>query len=334
MNSINPIDLHRDALVWDMVIPTLDLGAEEQKYASLSRMAANGCNFVSLTVAVDWDGLDDTIGNIARERAYFLANSDKYQLVETVEDVLTAKQQNKLAVSFHFQGTNPIDYDLNMVETYYKLGVRHMLMAYNTKNAVGDGCYELGDGGLSRLGVRLIEEMNRVGMIADGSHTGYRTTMEMFEVSKDPVIFSHSNPRAICEHSRNIRDDQIQACAASGGVIGITGVSLFLGDHQASTNSVIDNIKYISDLVGPQHVGLGLDYIADQQALAQKIDSMTAWTPPGDAFEFQPQETVKYFQPEQLPELTETLLKCNYSESDIRGFLGENWLRVANQVWK
>ena len=83
------------------------------------------------------------------------------------------------------------------VETYYKLGVRHMLIAYNMQNVMGDGCMERTNDGLSRLGVALIEEMNRVGMIVDATHTGYRTTMDMFEVSKDPVIFSHSNAAAL-----------------------------------------------------------------------------------------------------------------------------------------
>jgi len=317
-----------------MVVPTLDAGPPEEKYAALSRMASSGFDFVSLTVGLDWDGVDDALGNIGRERAYFLSKPDQYCLIETVGDILTAKKKNRLAVSFHFQGTNPIDYDLNMVETFYKLGVRHMLMAYNAKNAVGDGWFEPGDGGLSRFGVHLIEEMNRIGMIVDGSHTGYRTTMEIFEISKDPVIFSHSNPRSICDHGRNIRDDQILACAASGGVIGICGVSLFLGDPEASTDALVNHIKYISDLAGPQHVGLGLDYVNDQQALAQKIDSQVAWAPPKESFELQPQKEVKYFQPEQLPGLTDTLLNAGYSELDVRGFLGENWLRVARQVWK
>ncbi|MCY4452389.1 MAG: membrane dipeptidase [Immundisolibacterales bacterium] len=326
--------IHRDAVVWDMTFPLMDPGPPEQRYGPLARMAESGYDFVSLTVALDWDGVAETLAAIARERAWLRANADRYVLVETVDDIDAARQQGKLAVGFHFQGTNPVDYDVDMVEVYYKLGVRHMLIAYNARNAAGDGWFEPNDGGLSRFGVRLIETMNRVGMMVDATHTGYRTTMEMFEVSRDPVVFTHSNPRALHDHGRNIRDDQIKACARSGGVIGLNGVSLFLGGTQASPEALADHVQYVADLVGARHVGLGLDYVFDQLSLAATINSRRAWTPPDESFADQPQETVTYLQPEQLPRFTEILLERGYSEDDVRGILGENWMRVARQVWK
>ena len=326
--------VHREAMVWDMVFPLMDPGPPEQRYAPLTRMAASGYDFVSLTVALDWDGVAETLAAIGRERAYLLANADRYVLVETVDDIAAARQQGKLAVSLHFQGTNPVDYDVDMVEVYYKLGVRHMLLAYNARNAAGDGWIEKDDGGLSRFGISLIETMNRVGMMVDASHTGYRTTMEMFEVSRAPVVFSHANPRAMHDHGRNIRDDQITACARSGGVIGLTGVSLFLGSAQASPEALADHVHYVAELVGVRHVGLGLDYVFDQQALAATINARRAWTPPDESFAGQPQENVTYLQPEQLPKFTEVLLARGYCEADVRGILGGNWLRVARQVWK
>ena len=123
--------LHSEALVLDMTMPWLNYLPLDQQVEPLGRMAASGYTFVSLTLAVDSNGLNDTMHIIAKERAYFLANADKYVLVETVDDIRRAKQEKKLALGFHFQGTNPVSSDLNMVETYYKLGVRHMLMAYN-----------------------------------------------------------------------------------------------------------------------------------------------------------------------------------------------------------
>ncbi len=221
--------LHKDAHVWDMTMPWGGQDSSEIQRAALERAVAHGCTLVSLTIAADRNGLADTIQAIAGKRAYFLANSDKYALVDTFADVERAKRDGKLAIVFHFQGTNPVEGDLNMVETYHQLGIRHMLMAYNCKNLVGDGCTERTDDGLSRFGVALIEEMNRVGMIVDATHTGYRTTMDMFEVSTDPVIFSHSNPSALWDIPRNIKDDQIKASVKSGGVICVNGVDIFLG---------------------------------------------------------------------------------------------------------
>ncbi len=326
--------LHADALVWDMVCPAMNGESPGQKFAPLSRMAASGCNLVSLTMALDWHDTADAMRALAAARAYIRANSERYLLVEGADDVLTAKRDGRLALSFHFQGTNPVAYDLDMIEVFYRLGVRHMLMAYNAKNAVGDGWFEPGDGGLSRFGENLIKEMNRVGMIVDASHTGYRTTMEMFEVSTAPVIFSHSNPKALFDHGRNIRDEQIKACAKCGGVIGVAGVSLFLDDPDASTSALVRHIDYLVGLVGARHVGLGLDYVVDQQALAAEIDARVAWTPPPESFAAQSQEEVKYVQPEQMPEITDTLLGRGYAEADVRGILGENWLRVAREVWQ
>ncbi len=325
--------LHRDALVWDMTFPMMDEGGSDVAHAPLRRMADAGVDFVSVTVALDWDGTAEAVRSIARERAYFIAHSDRYVLVEQADDVLTAKQTARLAVALHFQGTNPVEYDLNMIEVYHRLGVRHMLMAYNAKNAVGDGWIEEGNGGLSRFGRALIGEMNRVGMLVDASHTGYRTTMEMFEVSSDPVIFSHANARALWVHGRNISDEQITACARSGGVVGVVGVNLFLGQGDPSPEALFRHIDYIADRAGPEHVGLGLDYVADQVALTATINARAAWTPPSESFGPIEPLAVRYSQPEELPALTELMLARGYSEANVRGILGENWLRVARRVW-
>jgi len=326
--------LHQDALVCDMTLPWREYGPEEKRLATLPRMFESGFNFVSLTLAADWSSVSETIHKIAKERAYFLANTENYILVESVEDILLARRQQKFAVGFHFQGTNPVNYDINLIEVYYKLGIRYMLMAYNSKNAVGDGCNERTDGGLSNFGIQLVQEMNRVGMLIDGTHTGYKTTMELFEVSTDPVIFSHANPSALNPHRRNIRDDQIVACAKSGGIIGIDGVGIFLGNNDVSTEALIRQIDHISQLVGSEHVGLGLDYVYDQTSLTRGHNTRPAWNPSDEAFGKTPRDDVKYFEPESLPSLTEGLIVRGYSEDQIRGVLGENWLRVASAVWK
>ena len=174
-----------------------------------------------------------------------------------------ATKENKVAIFFHFHDPNPCEGSPNMIELYYKLCVRNMLVVTNMKNVIGDGCKERTDGGLTRLGVTFIEEMNRVGMISDGSHTGYRTTMDMFEVTKVPAIFSHANPRSVFDHPRNITDDQIKACAKTGGVIGINGVGVFLGKNDNSTETFLKHLDYVAELVGPQHVGLATDTMYD-----------------------------------------------------------------------
>jgi len=158
--------------------------------------------------------------------------------------------------------------------------------------------------------------------------------MGLFEASRDPVILSHVNARALWEHRRNVRDDQIKACAASGGVIGVSGVGIFLGDNDVSAARVVDHIDHIAGLAGPEHVGLGLDYVYDQDALTRGHNTRPAWNPDEAAFGNTRREDVRYFPPEHLPRLTEALLARNYAESEVRGILGGNWLRVARRVWR
>jgi membrane dipeptidase len=237
-----------------------------------------------------------------------------------------------MAISFNFQGTNPVAGNLQMVETYKKLGVHHMLMAYNQKNAVGDGCHERTDGGLSRYGISLIQEMNRVGMVVDVSHTGYKTSMEAFETSCQPVIFSHANCRSLYDHERNITDEQIVACAKTGGVIGLTGVGLFMSKEgsDVAAGIIAGHIDHAVNLVGPDHVGLGLDYIMNTQAMLQEIaKNKDVFTDAKGSYDV-PQ--LHFATPAVIPGVAETLLKKGYAEKDVRGILGENWIRVFESV--
>ena len=318
--------VHDGALVWDNTVPWRDYGDTQRREQCLPRMQASGHNVVSLTLAGDRNCLSDTVHKIARERRYFLSQPERYVLVGRANDIRQAKADGRLAVVFHFQGSNPLDNDPNMVELYYRLGVRHILLVYNLKNPVGDGCKERTDAGLSRFGESLVREMNRVGMMVDCSHTGFETSMDVMSLSSQPVVFSHSNARAVNDHPRNLRDAQIDACAATGGVIGINGVGIFLGDNDCSSANQLRHIDYIADRVGPRHVGYASDYLYHRE-----VTSPSPWNPPhaGDV----PWPEINYAEPEQLPHLTEALLRRGYSDEQVIGILGENWLRVAEQVW-
>ena len=141
--------LLRGSVVCDMTLPLIDIpGADmRKKLASLERYAAAGFDFVSVTVAVDDADPAEAIRLIARERRFYEDRPDQFILVETAADIDRARRDGKLAVGFHFQGTGPIGRNLDLVALYYKLGIRHMLMAYNQKNLVGNGCHELSDDG-------------------------------------------------------------------------------------------------------------------------------------------------------------------------------------------
>ncbi len=327
-DNVAAATIHSDAIICDLVLPWSDYGRQELREQTLPRMAASGVDFVSLTLALDSDSPVEAFSKIARERRCLLGQPEHYRLIETVDDILSSKQDGKLAISFNFQGTNALDGNVDMVEPLYKLGVRQMLMAYNKKNLVGDGCHERTDCGLSQFGVELVHELNRVGMIVDCSHTGYRTSMEVMEVSTEPVIFSHSNPRALWEHDRNIRDDQAIACAQTGGLVGVVGVGIFMGDNDASTGTLFRQIDYYAELIGTTHIGLGLDYVYDVEDMQRCMAGLNS--PAHGNYD----NMTNFFQPEQLPELTEVMLANGYSDQAVHGILGENFLRVARQVWR
>lgn len=319
--------LHQDALVWDD-----HAGIEPHPSANLDvldRWHAAGVNYLSLNVGYDVIEWQQTVKNIGAYLTWLEKNADRFALVRQVEDIAAAKRAGKLAISFDLEGMNALDGEAYMVSLYYRLGVRQMLFCYNKNNLVGGGCHE-GDKGLTPLGRQVIEEMNRVGMLVDCSHTAYRTTMEAMEASTQPVIFSHSNPKALHKHGRNIVDEQIRACARTGGVVGINGIGIFLADGHASTKTLADCICYVADLVGPEHVGIGLDYYSD--AVASWAEKNPSYWPASEGYGVGAPTRVA--EPEQIPEITDALLARGWPEGDVRKLLGQNFLRLAQAVWK
>jgi len=323
--------LHADALVWDQTFPaTPSCGSWASHFEALGRMKVSGYNAVSITVATDSDDTLSAIERISMWRSFIAQNSDRYRLLMTATDALTAKTEGKLALGFHFQGTTPFARDLGLVEVFYRLGIRHALMAYNQKNHVGDGCHERTDAGLSRFGLELVAEMQRVGMLVDCTHTGRQTSLDVFEAATAPVIYSHSNASALKDHQRNIDDEMAIMCAATGGVVGINGIGIFLGNNDSSTEALFRHLNHWVQLIGPAHVAIGLDSVSQPEVLAATTKAQASKYPAGQEYET---PVLHVSTPEQIPELTERMVGAGYGENDIRDILGLNWLRLARDVW-
>ncbi len=317
--------LHADALVWDNHT-CMPLRPDDSFLPQLQRFRDSGVNVVSVNIffdtCIEWH---DGVKVLAFMRKWIHERPDDYVLAASVDDILRAKKDGRLAVHFDIEGMEALDGEASLVRTYYDLGVRWMLIAYNRNNRAGGGCMD-NDSGLTDFGRRVIDEAARVGMLVCCSHTGEQTCMDVFEHSQNPVLLSHSNPNALCDHPRNVSDAVMSACAETGGLVGITGYGLFLENGDTSSDNIVRHIDYAVNLVGTEHVALGMDYVFDIEELKMFLENK-------EIFPFESTDRTMT-SPEEMPALTEALLRFGYPEETIRGILGENLLRVARQVWK
>jgi membrane dipeptidase len=333
--------LHVETTVVDHVSPL---------FTALPRRAteehqAGGVAVIGASVDLGADeqgGAAEAFRNIAQLHQD-IARSGDALLVESIADMRRAKETGRLGVFLHFQNSTPFERSLSYVELFHRLGIRAAGLTYNIRNAVGDGCIEPTDGGLSRFGKRLVKELGRVGIQVDGSHTGVRTTLEAMHVAEGPFIFSHNGCRAVYDHPRNITDEQIRACAATGGVMGILVLPYFLSAaREARLEDVVRHILHAVEVAGPDHVGLGMDYfdgvvpyVTVEQRNARRARPVTdvLWERVHIA-EGGPSSIAPEIEtPAGLHALTAALIERGAREADLRKFLGENWMRVLGVTW-
>jgi len=315
-------------LVWDNHC-SMPLRCKNTFLPQLERYIRSGVNMVSIKIGCGKNSLEDHVRVLAYFRSWIMRQPDKYVLALGVDDIHRAREQGKLAIAFDIEGTEGINNQISMLSAYYDLGVRWMCLTYNQNNLVGGGCHG-DDQGLTDFGRQVIDEMAHVGMVVCCSHAGYKTTMDVMAYSQNPVIFSHSNPRALWDHERNISDETMKACAETDGVVGINGIGMFLGENDIRTKTIVRHIDYAVQLIGARHVGIGLDYVFDQEELKEVLRTQQHMFPAGKGYD----AGIGIVEPERIPKITEALLKLGYPEYDVEAILGGNFLRVAEVVWK
>ena len=295
----------------------------------LARHKAAGFDAITVNIGFGEQGPEEHLRMIAALRHWLMARPEEYLLLLEADDVERARSTGRLAVGFDIEGANAVGDQLSLIQLYYDLGVRWMLMAYNTSNRAGGGCQDE-DGGLTNFGRAMVAEMERVDMLLCLSHTGHCTVLEVLAMATQPLIFSHSNCAALHPHPRNIPDELIRACAATGGVVGINGVGIFLGKNDISSETYARHVDHVVQLVGPAHVSIALDYVFDMRELEEHLEKMKGTFPPGLGYEM----GARFVPPEQLEEIVVTLQGWGYSDADLTALLGGNLLRLAKQVWK
>jgi membrane dipeptidase len=303
-------------------------------FEPLERYRALGVHYASINVGMDMNPLSQILPVIASFRARLAADAERFLLPQSVADVEHAKATQRLAVGFDLEGALPLLEQPEMVALFRDMGVRQIHFAYNRNNPVAGGCHDTPQG-LTPLGQRIVQAVNDAGVLMDCAHTERRSSLDIMAHSRHPVVFSHANPLALVEHGRNISDEQIKACAATGGVVCISGVSTFLGVEQPHAVDVARHVAYVANLVGADHVGLGLDIGFSQPELSddppQPFDPAHWW--PASAGYGQGIRGIRYAPIESWSTLASALCEVGLSDTDIEGVLGENMARVARQVW-
>jgi membrane dipeptidase len=210
-----------------------------------------------------------------------------------------------------------------------------MHFAYNRNNAVADGCHDVARG-LTELGRRMVRAVNDAGVLMDCSHTGRRCSLDIMAASSAPVIFSHANPLSLVEHGRNVTDEQIRACAATGGVVCVSGVSFFLGNAQPTAVDVARHAAYVANLVGVQHAGVGLDISFRQPELDDNPPDNydpSYWWPSSAGYNRAVQPST-YTPIDTWQVLGQALQDTGMTATEAALVMGGNMMRVAGQVWR
>lgn len=268
------------------------------------------------------------------------------------DDVKRAKKEGKHAILYSAQNIPQCIYGINVeneldhFDTLFGLGIRVLQLTYNFRNVVGDGSTERYKSGLSHFGVRVVERMNKIGMLIDASHCGYKTTLDAVEVSKDPIAETHITCRANYDHPRGKSDEELKSVADKDGYVGITTVPRFLGG-KGTIKEWLDHIDYAVDLIGVDHVGIGTDreHGLKPQNTYEKFHSSKSVTDlTGQKWwvGFWPIEKAlprkwsarshSSLRWENWPYYTAGLVTRGYSDQEIKKIIGGNFLRILERV--
>ena len=235
-------------------------------------------------------------------------------------DIRRAKRQGKVALVLTMEGAEALHGDLSALRVCHRLGLRLLGITWNRRNEAADGVGEVRTGGgLSKFGVHLVEECNRLGIVLDLAHLAPAGVRDVLEISDAPVVVTHGNCHAVWPgdhqvrwpHRRNLTDDQLEAIAAKGGVVGVTAVPSFLGEDEehGRMSAKLDHVDHMVKVMGEDHIGIGMDFDGVREARVEGMEDAS-----------------------KLPNLTKGLAERGYSPETIRKILGENFLRVFEQV--
>ena len=326
------VDTHSDTLIkiiddktW---LPAVDIGMDTGFHIDIPKLIRGGVDvqyFGAFTSGYyaggkpDFERANSRLLSLFNAMYWTVQNNPRcIGLAVSMEDIEDLARAGKVSAVLSVEGAYSLEKSsgIRLLRQYHDLGVRMMGLVWNHSNELGEGVNGAymdstpSRGGLTDFGREVVAEMNRLGIIIDVSHMNEATFWDVMEISRAPVIASHSGAFELRNHPRNLKDDQIRAIAEGGGVVQVVFYPRYLAEDEdtVTIETVVDHIEYITDLVGVEHVGIGSDF--DGAAMPKDLKDAS-----------------------MIPRLQEALKRRGYDEEDIEKIMGKNTLRVMREVW-
>jgi membrane dipeptidase len=313
--------------------------------AEIADVRASGLTAVNLTVSavgVVAGAFENTVKQIGYWERELDRHRDVLMKVVSVSDLRAAKSSGRLGLIYGFQDTLPLGDDPARLDTFHRLGVRIIQLTYNRRNLAGDGCLEPGNAGLSRFGLDLVARMNELGILADFSHCGHRTTLEGIAASKKPVAITHSACAALVDLPRNKTDEELRRLAERGGVFGVYFMPFLRKQGQPMAADVIRHIEHAIDVCGEDHVGIGTDGSISPVTLTPEYvkrfrEDIARRRKLGISAPGESEDVYLYIPDLNTPRRFETLAaelaRRGHPETRVAKILGGNFARLFAEAW-
>jgi len=318
---LNSALLHQKSMVIDAHCDTLTAMEEQKRCLSvytgigqvdLIRLKRGGVNVQFFAVFISPEDKKDILVRVREVIARFYRemaeNTASIVPVFSYRDIVRGLTQGKIAALLAIEGGEVLAGSLKVLSSLYLSGVRSLTLTWNHRNELGDGIAVEQPGGLTKFGMAVVREMNSLGMLVDVAHLAAPGFWDVLKTSRHPIIASHANSYALCPHPRNLKDEQIKALAASGGVMGLTFYPPFIHLDRPSLEKLLDHVDHIANLAGVDCIGLGSDFDGISEVIPELSDVS------------------------RLPAFTRGLLARGYSKKAIKKILGGNLLRVLKTV--
>lgn len=324
--------------LWDEYLHEIEEDPEEH-FRRKEEFRRSGVDALQISLGAiemnmhDWDA---SLRDVARWRRRAAIGGD-VEVCDSAAALRSARDSDRVGVMLGLQDTLQIGNDLSRLEMLYSLGVRVVQLTYNRRNLVGDGCTERNPSGLSRFGVDFVKEMNELGIVVDVSHCGDPTSLEAIDVSARPIAFTHTVCRALYDHPRAKTDEQLRILAAHDGYVGIVAVPFFLKKTGADIPDMVDHISHAAEIVGIENVGIGTDwgFWTTDWPVELRPATMRAL---GATSGFRPEDSLAlgiglgpFVEWGDRLHLTRGLVAGGFTDDEIRGLLGDNWLRYLER---